>query len=456
LQEERKKKRGGSAFRPGFDAFCPCLLNSQKQKPMKRTFFFLLSVVLTLSCQKFANVKSKNERLSQPNIILILVDDFGYELPQCDGGSSYLTPNINLLAQGGMRFTNFRMSPNCSPSRVALLTGLYNYRNYTAWGHLNTSNKTIANVLTANGYECAVYGKWQLDGGTSSILSFGFDASHDVNNPFAVPSDELGSRYKDPVYYSNYQYTRYSNNEYSDDINLQNLFNFEDTVSHPFFTYLSLSNVHVPFGPTPSDPDYATWDTSSPEKLIYFPEMVSYVDDLVGKIMARLPKNTIVIFTGDNGTSPNVKSIFNGILVHGDKETPNEFGTHVPLIFNGYHTGIDTNLIDVPDIYSTILDMAGIKQDNNDGVSFYKSLEGVTPGDLRTYSYCYWSPLVSPASTKRFEWVLGTEYKVFSNGKMYDYIKDPYDTDNIKSDSMTNSQEKIRRLYLNIIKSKHT
>src|SRR5215467_8651789 len=65
-----------------------------------------------------------------PNIIIFLGDDIGYEIPGTDGGESYNTPNTDLMAQSGMRFTHCYAAPTCSPSRFMLLTGKYNFRNY--------------------------------------------------------------------------------------------------------------------------------------------------------------------------------------------------------------------------------------------------------------------------------------------------------------------------------------
>src|SRR5580765_4373913 len=111
----------------------------------------------------------------KPNIILILADDYGYEVPQFNGGQSYQTPNLNQMAQQGMRFTQCHSTALCSPSRFMLLTGKYNFRNYTAWGTMDTSQRTIANMLRDAGYATCIAGKWQLNGGESLIKNSGFD-----------------------------------------------------------------------------------------------------------------------------------------------------------------------------------------------------------------------------------------------------------------------------------------
>src|SRR5829696_7235912 len=79
---------------------------------------------------------------ARPNIILIMADDQGYETIAANGGTSYKTPNIDRLAATGMRFENAYAHPLCTPSRVALMTGQYNFRNYTSFGELRRIRNT--------------------------------------------------------------------------------------------------------------------------------------------------------------------------------------------------------------------------------------------------------------------------------------------------------------------------
>ena len=123
---------------------------------------------------------------NKTNIIFILADDVGFEVPACNGGQSYSTPNINSMAAEGIRFTQCFASPLCSPSRFMFLTGKYNFRNYGAWGVMDpNTNRTIANMLHDAGYKTLVAGKWQLDGGDASIHALGFD-DYVVYEPFAI------------------------------------------------------------------------------------------------------------------------------------------------------------------------------------------------------------------------------------------------------------------------------
>ena len=107
-----------------------------------------------------AKPDAKNTR---PNIVFIMADDLGYETLGVNGAADYETPNLDRMAEQGMRFENCFSQPLSSPTRVQLLTGMYNNRNYTKWAVLSENDKTIAHLLKDAGYATALAGKWQLD-----------------------------------------------------------------------------------------------------------------------------------------------------------------------------------------------------------------------------------------------------------------------------------------------------
>ena len=84
-----------------------------------------------------------------PNIVVIMADDFGYECLACNGATEYKTPRIDALAAAGVRFTNAHSTPLCTPTRVQLMTGKYNVRNYTEFGSLPHGESTFAHLLKA-------------------------------------------------------------------------------------------------------------------------------------------------------------------------------------------------------------------------------------------------------------------------------------------------------------------
>src|SRR5688572_28474057 len=89
---------------------------------------------------------------AKPNLILILADDLGYETIGANGGTSYRTPTLDKLAATGMRFAHCYSQPLCTPTRVQLMTGLYNVRNYTSFGSMDPQALTFAHLLKRSGY----------------------------------------------------------------------------------------------------------------------------------------------------------------------------------------------------------------------------------------------------------------------------------------------------------------
>lgn len=104
--------------------------------------FFALLAVSALSLQA----------ADRPNIVLIMADDFGYECVTANGGESYQTPVLDALAASGVRFENCHTTPLCTPTRVQLMTGRYNVRNYLNFGTLPKGETTFARLLKDAGY----------------------------------------------------------------------------------------------------------------------------------------------------------------------------------------------------------------------------------------------------------------------------------------------------------------
>jgi arylsulfatase A len=98
----------------------------------------------------------------RPNLILIMADDLGYEALGSNGGTTYQTPQLDQLASKGMRFTHCYSQPVCTPSRVKIMTGQSNARNYRAFGLLPAGELTFGNLLKDAGYQTCIAGKWQL------------------------------------------------------------------------------------------------------------------------------------------------------------------------------------------------------------------------------------------------------------------------------------------------------
>ena len=125
-------------------------------RALKQIVILLLLSLSVWSCQQTP---------MQPNIIIIMADDQGWGDLSYHGNKDISTPNLDALALGGASFENFYVSPVCSPTRAALLTGRYHFRSgvygTSAGGErLNLGEQTIAEVFKQNGYKTALYGKW--------------------------------------------------------------------------------------------------------------------------------------------------------------------------------------------------------------------------------------------------------------------------------------------------------
>ena len=104
----------------------------------------------------------------RPNVVVILADDFGYECVTANGGQSYKTPHLDRLAKGGVRFEHCHVQPLCTPTRVQLMTGKYNVRNYLNFGTLVRTETTFAHLMKRAGYATGICGKWGLGGPDSA------------------------------------------------------------------------------------------------------------------------------------------------------------------------------------------------------------------------------------------------------------------------------------------------
>ena len=115
--------------------------------------------------------------LPRPNIILIMADDMGYECVAANGSSTFKTPVLDRLAETGVRFEHYYSQPLCTPSRVKIMTGVNNIRNYVQFGLLDRQQTTFAHLLKNSGYATCIAGKWQLGQEPDAPQHFGFDES---------------------------------------------------------------------------------------------------------------------------------------------------------------------------------------------------------------------------------------------------------------------------------------
>ena len=326
------------------------------------------------------------------NVVLIMADDVGYECFGAYGSKQYKTPRLDRMADSGVKFTHCYSTPLCTPSRVALMTGKSNARNYTDFGALAPGEYTFADLFREAGYATAVAGKWQLQGNDRSA---GIPAGHgfDTHCLWNTPITER-RRFWNPSLDRNGKLMEVEEDDYGPDIFTDFLLDFiAANRQRPFFAYYPMALVHTPFVPTPDSADRDSKDIQR-----NFEDMVAYTDKIVGRFEDKLEElglleKTLVIFTADNGSHHNLSSVLDGRRIRGDKGAPTDAGTHVPLFVRmpGTVPGgrVLDDLIDFTDFLPTLADAAGLRPAHNpqlDGRSFWPQLKGEA-GKPRVWHY---------------------------------------------------------------------
>jgi arylsulfatase A len=390
------------------------------------------SILLTLSVALAAHGFAHAADAKKPNIVLILADDLGYETLGADGGQSYKTPTLDTLAAAGMRFDRCYVQPLCTPTRVGLMTGMSNARNYIEFGAMEPKSTTFGNLLQKAGYVTAMAGKWQLGRDKDLPKQFGFDEACLWQHMRRAP------RYANPGLDYNGVKRDFKDGEYGPDLVSDFALKFiDDNKSKPFFLYYPMMLTHAPYQPTPDGPD---WDPKARGEQVnhdnkHFADMVAYMDKLVGKVVTKLDDlklrdNTVILFLGDNGTGVGINSKLRGVDYPGGKGKTNARGMHVPLVANwpGHIRAgsVNDDLIDSTDFLPTICAAAGVKVPSSlkiDGHSFWPQLMG-EKGEPREWIYTWYAQDgISPLH----EFVMTKEYKLYRGGRFYDLKKDPFE-----------------------------
>lgn len=348
-----------------------------------------------------------------PNLIVIMADDLGAKELSCYGNEKHRTPNLDRLARSGVRFNTCYATPLCHPTRFEIMTGQYGSNNkiYNFAGRRGgpdprspeeqiVNHVTFAQVLKARGYATAMAGKWQLTGKVPTlVVETGFDEycmwAYAHNLPEGVEHTggwegrrkSKTSRYWHPSIVKNGEYLPTEKDDYGPDLFTDSVIDFARRHRDgPFFIYYPMALTHAPYYSTPtSNPNETEKFTHSRDK---FQENVEYVDKLIGRIVAALDElglrqNTILFFTGDNGTGGQGKG------------QPTELGARVPMIVNGpglvKPIGLSDELVDLSDVLPTLAELAGAKLPRNrpiDGRSFAFLLRS-EPGEPRDWIFSY-------------------------------------------------------------------
>jgi len=339
--------------------------------------------------------------------------------------------------------------PVCHPTRVCLMTGKYPFRLKSGWGSFPKveEKKTVAQVLKKAGYATAIAGKWQLclmKKDTEQPARMGFDQ-------WSVFGWHEGARFHEPMIYEDGRLRTDTKGKYGPNLYVDFLGRFMEKSSEakkPFFAYYSMALAHDVTDDIPKQVPYVP----GKDRWMNYGEMVESMDDMIGKLVAKidqlgLRKNTIILFTGDNGTArrsklrhikgrkyeyEDVYSIRNGQRVPGGKGTLLDIGTNVPLIANwpgyikaGSH---DDALVDFSDWLPTLAELGATKVGHKiDGISFAPKLFGLSGSKWKVRSFAF------SESKSGKAWVRTQRYKLYNNGQLYDVQKDGMEKKPIKN-----------------------
>lgn len=377
----------------------------------------LCRVLTLLACTSFVWAQPARK----PNIVLVLIDDYGWADTGCYGSTYHRTPNIDALAARGMRFTDaYAAAPVCSPTRAALMTGKHPARlHLTDWlpgradmpkqklarptiqQQLPLAEITLAEALQQAGYTTAHIGKWHLGGAGFEPEKQGFDVN--------IAGDHTGTPLS---YFAPYQrdgrfmpkLESAPPGEYLTDRLTTEAERFiEQHKDKPFFLYLPHYTTHIPMRakaeliakyralPKPergqNNPVYAA--------------MIESMDDSIGRLMRKLEQagiadNTVFIFTADNGglatpEGPDTPATTNAPLRAG-KGYLYEGGIRVPLIVTWPKRikagSVNRTPVYSADLFATAVTIAGLK--NTTGIDAASLLPLLTGRGKLTRDALFW------------------------------------------------------------------
>lgn len=413
-----------------------------------------------------------------PNILFILVDDLGKEWVSCYGAEGIETPNVDRLAQTGMRFENVYCMPQCTPTRLTLLTGQYPFRHgwvnhwdVPRWGGGASfdpeRNPSLPACLRLAGYATAAAGKWQIDDFRQEPLAMreaGFDAwcmwtgYEEGNRPSA-------ERYHDPYIFSATG-SRVHNGRFGPDVFTDFLVDFmEMHRDEPMFLYFPMVLTHGPLVPTPDEP-------GAEGTLGRHRAMVRYMDKLVGRLIDALDETglrdeTIIVWTTDNGTDRGIIGRHRGRAVRGGKSMTSETGVCVPFIVNcpgRVPGGVTTDaLVDFSDLLPTFCELAGTVipgEHSIDGRSFAPLILGTSTDSEREWIFSMgggneakltdkgvqnrWRFRDRVIRDKRFKLYVGTDSRP---ERLINLLSDPFEETNLLGADSAEAEEALGRLF---------
>ena len=400
---------------------------------MYKSLLILCVAILFGSCKK-------EEKVTRPNVIIIVSDDQGWGDLSVNGNANISTPNIDNLAESGVTFQHFYVSPVCSPTRAELLTGRYHvrggvYATSTGGERLDLDETTIAEVFQSAGYKTAAYGKWH-----NGMQPPYHPNARGFDDYYGFCSGHWGN-YFSPMLEHNGEIVQ-GDGFVIDDFTNHGIEFIEKNQNDPFFLYLPYNTPHSPF----QVPD-EWWDKFENKKLTLEhkdPEkekpdvtraalaMCENIDWNVGRLVKKvedlgLSENTIIIYFSDNG--PNSWRWNNGMK--GRKGSTDEGGVRSPM-FMKWKGNLEPGkkieqITSVMDLFPTLSELCNINYSTEkklDGKSLLPLLKNKNPEWEDRYLIHHW----------RRTSIRNQQYRLDYNGNLFDMVNDPGQKTNIAAD----------------------
>ena len=363
-----------------------------------------ITIILLSSAVAVGEKNQPSQTTPKPNVIIIITDDQGYGDLGFHGNNIIKTSTIDQFFQESVRATNFHVSPTCSPTRGALMTGRYTNRVgtwHTIAGRslLFEDERTLAQIFAQNGYATGMFGKWHLgdnypfrpeDRGFQEVVRHG-------GGGITQGPDYWGNNYFDDTYWHNGELQEYEG--YCTDVFFNESMRFiEENQENPFFAYIALNAAHGPFHVPEEYYNLYKNEDQLLERQKRFYGMITNIDQNLGRLEEHLQRldlteNTVVIFLTDNGTaagfaeSDGQKYGYNAGL-RGTKGSEYEGGHRVPFAIRWPNGNIHGNkevdqLLAHIDLLPTLVDLAELtwtETNDLDGKSFAPLLRDKTEG----------------------------------------------------------------------------
>lgn len=384
----------------------------------------------------------------KPNVVLVITDDQGYGDLGCTGNPWIQTPNIDRFSAESVRLTDFHVSPLCTPTRGALMTGHRPIRNgawATCWGRsiLRKTEVTMADVFAGNGYRTGMFGKWHLgDNYPYRPQDRGFHqvVAHKGGGVGQTP-DFWGNNYFDDTYFHNGRPVAHTG--YCTDIWFQEAMRFiRSCGDQPFFCYLATNAPHSPYRVADRYRNLYADNPDIPHPAFY--GMITNIDENFGRLRAGLAElgleeNTILVFMTDNGSSGGcrlgpdqfVNRGYNAGM-RGMKGSYYDGGHRVPLFLRWPKGGL-TGPVDIPDLtlhvdllptFIALCALDGPAGVAFDGWSLAPRLLGEAPSVPPRIHFVQYRQHTDPPE-KWTNAVLTARYRLVGGRELYDIRSDP-------------------------------